>query len=267
MLHIALMLVSLAGQGTEAKVGGVDVVEWLPTSPGPWPVVVFSHGFHGCARQSTFLTQALADAGYAVIAPNHRDAACKDLQKWRERPDVDFKTATDWTDKSYVDRKDDVENVINAVVADARFDKDEIALMGHSLGGYTALGVAGAWPSWKDARVKAVIALSPYATPFIQQLSLANIAVPVMYQGGTRDLGITPFVKRPGGAYDITHAPKMFMELEDAGHFAWTDLRATWHPTIIEYTKAFLDHELKGTPLPDALKKPHGDVDAVRIER
>ena len=38
--------------------------------------LVFSHGFHGCATQSTFLMQAFADAGYIVFAPNHRDATC-----------------------------------------------------------------------------------------------------------------------------------------------------------------------------------------------
>ena len=32
-------------------------------------------------------------------------------------------------------------------------------LAGHSLGGYTVLALAGAWPSWKLANVRAVLAL------------------------------------------------------------------------------------------------------------
>jgi hypothetical protein len=45
-----------------------------------------------------------------------------------------------------------------------------------------------------------------------------------MYQGGTLDIGITPFVAKSGGAYDSTPAPKFFAELRAAGHLAWTNL-------------------------------------------
>jgi dienelactone hydrolase len=37
-------------------------------------MIVFSHGFGGCATQSRFLAAALADRGYWVFAPNHKDA-------------------------------------------------------------------------------------------------------------------------------------------------------------------------------------------------
>ena len=46
------------------------------------------------------------------------------------------------------------------------------ALVGHSLGGYTVLGVGGGWAHWKDPRVKAILALSPYAAPFINKETL-----------------------------------------------------------------------------------------------
>src|SRR2546421_147846 len=75
---------------------------------------------------------------------------------------------------------------------------------GHSLGGYTVLGLAGGWPSWKLPEVKAVLALSPYCSPLAQKGRLSAIKVPVMYQGGTRDLGITPSVIKGRGAYDQT---------------------------------------------------------------
>src|SRR5947208_1374847 len=53
--------------------GGVDVAIWRP-AVRPAPLVIFSHGLHGMAAQSTFLTQALAEHGYLVIAPEHRDS-------------------------------------------------------------------------------------------------------------------------------------------------------------------------------------------------
>jgi hypothetical protein len=39
-------------------------------------MIVFSHGFGGCATQSRFLAAALADRGYWVFALNHKDARC-----------------------------------------------------------------------------------------------------------------------------------------------------------------------------------------------
>src|SRR5690349_12252139 len=58
--------------------GGLRVAVWsLPAEADlAQPVIVFSHGFLGCATQSRFLMQAFADAGYKVFAPNHRDAMC-----------------------------------------------------------------------------------------------------------------------------------------------------------------------------------------------
>src|SRR5580693_8599008 len=60
----------------EASLGGLATFVWAPegsAGTAPAPLVVFSHGFHGCATQSRFLMQALAADGYLVVAPNHRD--------------------------------------------------------------------------------------------------------------------------------------------------------------------------------------------------
>src|SRR5580658_3710289 len=255
------------------QIAGLEVAAWLPESgtPGPWPIIIFSHGFHGCAEQSTFLTAALAKAGYAVFAPNHQDAACKNLRAWLNRPAAPFVAPKQWNDSTYADRARDIEKLLDALSQDPRFnappfDWHHVALAGHSLGGYTVLELGGAWPRMKDPRVKAVLALSPFSTPYIEQHMLGQMGVPVMYQGGTRDLGITPFIKKSGGAYDQTSAPKYFVEFDGAGHFAWTDLRATYHAAIVAYSLAFLDHYLKGKPFPAALAEPHQGVTEVRIQ-
>jgi pimeloyl-ACP methyl ester carboxylesterase len=111
-----------------------------------------------------------------------------------------------------------------------------------------------------------VLALSPYAQPFVVHRTLAGIDAPVMYQGGTLDMGITPFIIRSGGAYDQTPAPKYFVEFNGAGHLAWTDMRATYHDAMVEYARAFFDRYLKGKPFPQSLRTPHGDVTTVQIE-
>jgi len=43
-----------------------------------------------------------------------------------------------------------------------------------------------------------------------------------MYQGGQRDRGITPYLKRAGSVYDLSNAPKYFIEFRNQGHLAWT---------------------------------------------
>ncbi|HVN63992.1 MAG TPA: alpha/beta fold hydrolase [Candidatus Binataceae bacterium] len=261
-----------ASQTTE--IAGLKVAVWIPDpkTPGPWPIVIFSHGFHGCATQSTFLTDAMAKAGYAVFAPDHKDAACGNLRAWRGRPEEPFSDPRSWDEKTYADRADDVEKLLNALSADpryrtAQFDWNRIALAGHSLGGYTVMELAGAWPSRRDPRVKAVLALSPFSAPFILRKTLGGIDAPVMYQGGTWDTGITPFINKGDGAYAQTPAPKYFVEFDGAGHFAWTDLRAKYHRAIVDYSLAFLDHYLKGKPFPTELMKPHEGVSEVWIKQ
>jgi hypothetical protein len=86
----------------------------------------------------------------------------------------------------------------------------------------------------------------PYASPFVQHESPGGLGIPVMHQGGTRDLGITPLLVRPRGAHDLTAAPTYFVEFRGANHFAWTDLVNAYPPSIIQYCAAFLNRSLKG---------------------
>jgi predicted dienelactone hydrolase len=109
------------------------------------------------------------------------------------------------------------------------------------------LGVAGAWPSWKDNRIKAVLAMSPFCSPFVDHGDLAAMRVPVMYQGGTRDLGVTPTVKRLNGAYDHSSSPKYYVEFDGAGHLAWTNMKTGYQEMINNYSVAFFNHYLKAS--------------------
>src|SRR4051812_32452118 len=89
VLHAAFApLVVLAASGTARALDvpdapllktdtGLTYRAWLPPDfadhQGDVPLILFSHGFGGCAQQSYSLTKRLAEAGYAVLAPNHRD--------------------------------------------------------------------------------------------------------------------------------------------------------------------------------------------------
>ena len=256
------------------QIAGLAVDAWIPDrqTPGPWPLVLFSHRYRGCNTQSSFLMQALAGAGYAVFAPKHRDADCGKLQSWLPRPEIPFSNPENWTDETYADRAQDLENLLNALQEDPRFrapqfDLQHVGLVGHSLGGYTVLELAGGWPHWRDPRVKAVIALSPYAAPFAVQHTLGQVDAPVMYLGGSRDIPITASLERREGAYEQTPAPKYLVVIDGAGHLAWVDNRATAkHPLTIEYGLAFFDRYLKGKRFPRGLEEPGPGVADLRFQ-
>ena len=263
-------------QAGDPKLRQPNVEIWLPpefqSSEEKWPLLIFSHGFGGCAKQSAFLTEYLAEQGYIVIAPDHADARCESrmlgggkltgsrggARDWPEKP---FRNPDVWTDKTESDRKDDVLFALSSMLDDRQYapyvDVERMGLIGHSLGGYTVLGIAGAWPSWRDERFKAVLALSPFIGPYIIKRGLKGIGVPVMYQGGTKDTPITPELRRRGGGYDQTNTPKYFLEYKGAGHFSFTELERGYHDIIRRTALDFMNKYAKGEPIViDEAKKP-----------
>lgn len=238
---------------------------------GPFPLVVFSHGLGGCGIQSIFFTETLARQGYVVVAPDHRDALCSvDGRKpapfdwWQQAPLID---AAAWSHDSFVDRRNDIEKVLNAMLGEGPWKgvagADQVGVVGHSLGGYAALGVVGGWNDWKDARIRAALLFSPYSLPFSIHNTLPAIRVPLMYQGADFDLGITPFIEGSTGAYARSNAPKYFVKLRGGNHFIWTNLQCAGQTSVAScirtrpearlinaYGVAFLDYYLKGKPHP-----------------
>jgi predicted dienelactone hydrolase len=269
--RIAQILAALVIIGTSTtqaeeravQLAGINLAVWSQTvdDVNAQPVILFSHGFHGCATQSRFLMEALASAGYLVLAPNHRDATCNGGDAhWLEQPQIGFSKPEKWNEATFGDRGEDMRRVEEAARADVRFrraDWSRLGLVGHSLGGYTVLALAGAWPQPKLSTAKAVLALSPYSEPFIVHGTLAGLAVPVMYQGGTHDFGITPAIEKTQGAYDQSPEPKYLVVIDRAGHFSWTNIgRAMFRKPIVDYSVAFLNHYVKGQPAEPLLSQP-----------
>src|SRR5262249_44335749 len=223
----------------------------------------------GCATQSLFLMEALAANGYLVFAPNHRDATCSGgSARWSDKPSMPFAQPALWSDTSFRDRGEEIRRLIEALRRDARWktsaDWSRPALAGHSLGGYTMLGLAGGWPSWKLPGVRAVLALSPYSQPFLLHRTLAGLEAPVMYQGGTLDFGVTPALEKSMGAFEQSPEPKYCVEFERVGHFAWTNIgQASVRDAIVVYSLAFLNHYVKGEPT-DGLTRWRPEVAGMR---
>lgn len=99
---------------------------------GKHPLVVLSHGMYGNARNQAWLATALAQSGYYVAAINHPGTTTLDQdaeqarQLWR--------------------RPQDISRAIDVLLGKdygGQIDPDRILMAGHSLGGFTAIELAG----------------------------------------------------------------------------------------------------------------------------
>lgn len=242
-------------QARMANIAGLKVAIWSPQyEHGAAPLVVFSHGYSGINIQSEPLMKAMANAGYLVLAPNHKDAFTNrgnlgKLQAPLSKPG-------EWSEKAFKNRGEDIKKLLLALQSDPtwknKVDWSRIALVGHSLGGYTVLALAGAWPSWRmqDPRPRAVLALSPYSHPFNLKGDISGLDLPVMYQTGTTDLGVAPFLKGATGTFAKTSSPAYLVEIAGANHFSWTNLnKQKWKEDLINhYSVSFLNKFVKDDP-------------------
>jgi predicted dienelactone hydrolase len=126
-----------------------------PAAPaaGRFPLAVFSHGFAGHRRQSTFLCTHLASHGWAVVATDHGGNTFMDVATSGRLVGRDVWRA------SMAARPAEVILLIDAA-ADGRLgvaaDTTRVAMTGHSFGGWTAVRAVAAEP-----RIAAVAALAP----------------------------------------------------------------------------------------------------------
>ncbi len=265
--------------GIKGQVGFAK--EGATVAAGEHPLLLFSHGFLGTSDQTIFLTEACARAGYIVASMNHADSL--GTRRLRKIEPPQFGDYANWTDDKFRDRQEDITALLNQMLewnkaADSpwsgRIDATRIGGFGHSLGGYTVLGMAGGWKSWKEPRLKAAVLLSPYAHPFINQGDAGNVSIPVMLQGGTLDVGITPFLMP---VYRKLSGPKVLLVLKNETHFGWTNLISLGKTTkecvadgnaemMTKYTIVFFDHHLLGVDRSAVLEKENSRLESYHFE-
>ena len=196
-----------------------------PIGAGPYPLIVFSHGYGASGRAYVGLSSHWASNGYIVIKPSHND---------------NVKLA-DITPADFRGRVADVKFVLDSIPAleqkypelKGKIDTAKIGVGGHSLGALTAMLIAGArtFPgpqSYADPRVKAAIAMSPQGPREswgLTRESWAEVHIPVLYMTGDRDQGIdeteTPEWRRE--AFELSAAgDKWLISIPGAGHLAFT---------------------------------------------
>ena len=169
----------------ELVIAGLDVAVWPPAvGSGPYPLALFSHGIGGCKTQSTYLMQALAQHGMLVVAPDHKDKGdyCPTRVPTLAEIEKDLLGPHEY-------RMEDLQKLRKELPSETKLsewpiDTDRVVLIGHSLGGFTVLGLAGASPTLKMDEIAAVVALAPYAGPLLTDGAVGRISVPVLLQTG-----------------------------------------------------------------------------------
>jgi predicted dienelactone hydrolase len=106
----------------------------VDAAAGPRPLVVLSPGFAMGTTAYAWLAERLAAHGFVVAAPEHREAMGPSM--------ADF-------GRALVDRPDDVRALLDHLASGGgplagAVDLERVAVVGHSLGGFTALAAAGA---------------------------------------------------------------------------------------------------------------------------
>ena len=219
-----------------------------PTA-GEHPLVVLSHGYRGNWSNQIWLASALAQKGYIVAAVNHPGSTTHDRS-----PQA---AAQLWL------RPVDLRRAIDAVTTQpekfGRVANGRIAAVGHSLGGWTALEIAGARfdperfaqdcrthpqlasctvyeqmnpagtaesktelsAAWRDKRVTAVVTLDLG----LSDKSLAALPVPALViAAGVPSQELPAELESANLAKRLPPASSRYIEISDASHFSFMSM-------------------------------------------
>jgi fermentation-respiration switch protein FrsA (DUF1100 family) len=204
---------------------------------GPYPLVVFSHGFGANGTVYGPLVREWVKAGYVVAAPTF--------------PLTHAGTPGGTVFSDYVEQPADVSFVIDELLrlnlqrgSGLRhlIDPGRVGTGGHSLGGITTIGVAYN-SCCRDRRIRAAIPISALELPFPGGASEFT-RTPSLFIHGDADATVPYSSGRQ--AFDRARRPKFFLTLFGAGH---VDLFLNpYGPVINRSVVDFLDLYLKDRP-------------------
>jgi predicted dienelactone hydrolase len=197
----------------------IDADRDLPgaADEGPFPVVLFSHGFSGFRLQSTFLTSHLASHGFVVAAPDHpsrdlenvlggtasgdREAAAGELLEALEQ--VEAESADDTS-------------VLAGLV-----DGEQVATLGHSAGGGTAFLAAA------DPRIDGYVSMASGTSIGTgdgseEEPEVTYPELPSFFLAGAID-GVVPPAEATRPSFEAAPSPSWYWEIAESGHNVFAD--------------------------------------------
>lgn len=192
------------------------------------PLVVISHGTGGSPWTYRGMAAYLARAGFVVALPEHPGNSRSD-------------NSLAGTAANLENRPRHVRLVIDAILEDAQLGKrlspDGVGVIGHSMGGYTALALAGGRPSCfpnespdgqaravpvvRDPRVRALVLLAPASPWFMAEGALAEVDLPILMRTAELDEH-TPAMHAEIILRGVPHPERInHRVVPNAGHFSF----------------------------------------------
>ncbi len=247
----------------------------LDAREGPYPVLLFSHGWTGTRNQNTFQLAELASHGYIVVSVDHTYGAVvtpfPDGRAIAYNPEAlpgleDFDDEDDYVETLNLlvsQWSDDFSFILDELetrYSDDVIDLDNVGILGHS----TGAGAAVQHCNTED-RCKVGLAMDPFLNPVANAIIDGDVEKPFFYMHS--EAWMKPFNKdRYERLVDSTSGD--FYELYMAGtkHLNWSDfslmspfgaelgldigtIDAHRSMEIINaYSVAFFDHYLKDGP-------------------
>jgi dienelactone hydrolase len=200
----------------EARKKELPYKVYYPKTGGPYPVILFSHGFGGNKEAFGPIGKHWASHGYVVIHPTHADGLNRRQDQPKNAGDQPPATAPRFAGllggmndpTKIIDRVadlvlilDQLEHLPKAVPGlKDKIDAKAIGVAGHSFGAYTTMLIGGVsvdlgkdrGKSFFDKRVKCILPISPQGTgqQGLTDQSWATLRLPMMTITGTRDRGV-----------------------------------------------------------------------------
>lgn len=186
---------------------------------GPYPLIVYSHGFMSSVREADYLVEFLVPKGYVIAVVN------SPLSSWLSPGGP--------TVKDVMNQPGDISLVMDSLLVRNRtqgdsmyklIDPERIAVVGLSLGGLTSQLVAF-HRDLRDSRVAAVVSIAG-PTAFLTSEFFTTTTVPFLMIAGTSDAIIS---------YEAHAAPirekapwSLLLSLRGGSHFGFASMAGTF---------------------------------------
>lgn len=226
------------------------------------PLVVMSHGFGADRRFLGYLAHHLSSHGFTVVSIEHPGSNVASLRENAQGMDINNLLPA----SEFIDRPKDISFLLDQLATineqkgylKGKFNANQVTVIGHSFGGYTAIALAGAdvdikqlreycqslspfgrspadWLqcaaakllqdklSLQDNRVAQVIAFNPIVGKLFGD-NLPQLKIPVLILASTED-GITPIVPHQLKPFGQISGKKYLVTAIGATHLSVTDIK------------------------------------------
>ena len=250
--------INLESEATPRKIEGVV---YLPQSKRPAPLVVIAPGLNTDWHNFTYIAEHLASYGFGVAAFNFPGTNAERINavlKGLDTPPSD----NEWVEQPKVITQllDEIEGKTKIDPAwQGKLDLKRVGVVGQSLGGYTAMAIAGARVNWRhlqqkcresesleqidlnpsllwqcqssqaiapqtdlqDTRIVAAIAINPVTKPIFSELGIGKLKLPIMIISGEKDRFAPALDEQIEPFTELLASEKYLVLVNNSTHFSF----------------------------------------------